>query len=50
VDGGGNKRRIARGRIIDNDEDDDSERYGIKIEPLKFILLRSVESKIYACV
>jgi hypothetical protein len=30
--------------------DDDNERYGIKIEPLNFILLRSLESKMYALV
>jgi len=38
---------IKRGQHVG---DDDNEHYGIKIEPLNFILLRSVESKMYACV
>lgn len=50
MDGGGNKKRIARGRIIDNDDDDNSEHYCIKIESLNFILLTSVDSRMYACV
>jgi hypothetical protein len=38
---------IKRGQHVG---DDDNEHYGIKIEPLNFILLRSVESKVYASV
>jgi hypothetical protein len=50
VHGGGHKKRTGRERIIDDDDYDGNEHYGIEIEPLNFILLRSVESKMYACV
>jgi hypothetical protein len=38
--GGGHKKKAARGRTVDDDGDDGNEHYGVKIEPLNFILLR----------